>query len=158
MDINWDELKNKFIVDSWDPARIAAHYQVKRMEISQVMARDGWRLQREEYIKKMVGSTQETVGLEGHIQAADHLVAVGKNLAKDLNDPEADHKVMRSRAETYRTTVEALNISIRLSRDVRGIRLGQPSAEDAENRDVAVVYTTRIQREGPPPEKEVVNG
>jgi hypothetical protein len=116
------------------------------MLLAQKMHEEGWRKQCEEYIKKSVDTIVETVGLDGHVRAADELVAAGILLARDLRNPALDGKVLRSRAETYRTTVEALNIATRLARDVRGIRLGQPSTEGADDRDVSVIYNVKVQR------------
>jgi hypothetical protein len=153
--VNWPILKEKFVVEGWDPSKIAAHFQVKRMLVALEMNRDNWRQAREDYIKVVVQQQTEAVGLEGHITAADHLVGVGKKLAEDMKDPTQNYQILRSRAETYRTTVEALNISMRLARDVRGIRLGQPSAENTENKSNEVIYTVRVDRGAPAEEEQV---
>lgn len=124
----WDKIEDAFVREGLDPKAIADTFGVPRLLLGQKVAEGGWRKKREDWLK--TGAAAAALGVDAHELTADELVAIGRNLGAELKEAMGDVvkvKLVRSRAEAYRTLVEALNIATRLARDVRGIRLGAPS-------------------------------
>jgi len=76
-------------------------------------------------------------GLAQHADLADQLVAAVKTGLAELHEM----KPGRSKAETLKTLAETADKAVRLSRDVRGIRQGEPSKETNEETGLELRYT-----------------
>lgn len=148
---DWAEIERLFVEEGYEPVRLVGEYAgrtaMTRLELAQHTADGGWRKKREEFIRARLAKDVDKVGIEGHEESADQLVATGKAIARELAKQDMsdyDIKRLRGRAEAYRTTVEAMNISVRLARDVRGLRLGQPSTTQEIDATTEVTYFTKI--------------
>lgn len=148
---DWVEIERLFVEEGYEPVRLVGEFAGKtgmtRLELAQHTADGLWRKKREEFLKALLAKDTEKIGIEGHEDSADQLVATGKAIARELaksNMTDYDVKRLRSRAEAYRTTVEALNLAVRLARDVRGLRLGQPSTTQEIDATTEVTYFTKV--------------
>lgn len=141
-----DKLRIEFVEQGVEVLDLCAKYDIPRLDLGREVASGGWRKDREAFL---VSTAVKKLGVEGHEAVADQMVQVGQNLLVELNRndllPEAIKKV-RGRAEAYRTTVESLDRAVRLARDVRGKRLGQPSVTQ-EPEKTEIQYVVKVQKE-----------
>lgn len=148
-EFEWKEVQRLFVEEGWTSIRIINEFDnLNRLELARRAAAGQWRKLREAHLVEDVKKSVESLGLEGHEYTADQLVAVGKSIAQELMKDSLtkdETSRLRSRAEAFRTTVEATNIAIRLARDVRGLRLGQPSKTQEIDATTEVVYFTRVE-------------
>lgn len=127
--VEWAAAKRKFVEEGKDPITIVSEMGISRLDLGIRISQEKWRAQREQYLQQQSAKSQ-TATPDDHAYVADELVAIGRSLAKELADATPDPtlvRTLRARAEAFRTTVEATDRAVRLARDSRGMRLGQPS-------------------------------
>jgi hypothetical protein len=159
MVVNWTEAKADFVEKGHDTLTVCSNHGCTRLELGRRMASENWRQLREDFIVKSVDTITNKLGTEGHDIAADELVALGRSISKELHEtkPEEKSKLsgIRAKAEAFRTTVEALDRAVRLARDSRGLRLGQPSRPQSTDSGTTIEYFTTV-RNGSTGEEEIV--
>jgi hypothetical protein len=142
----WATAKTKFVIEGKDPITIMSEMAdagISRLELGIRMQQEKWRAQREEFLQKQSAEAKGATP-DDHAYVADELVAIGRELARDLANAGTEPSVvrtLRSRAEAFRTMVEATDRAVRLARDSRGLRLGQPS-KLGDDDSVEVQYKT----------------
>lgn len=126
----WEEAKRDFVQNGLSPLEICKKYNVDRFELAREMVASKWKMGKEAWTREM-NLQGPVTNPDAHSEVADELVTIGREIAKDLQNrkelSDGERKSLRARAETYRTIVEATDRAVRLARDSRGLRLGQPS-------------------------------
>lgn len=127
--VEWAAAKRKFVEEGKDPITIVSEMGISRLELGIRISQEKWRAQREVFLQEQ-SQKARTATPDDHAYVADELVAIGRGLARELAEAQPDAtltRTLRARAEAFRTTVEATDRAVRLARDSRGMRLGQPS-------------------------------
>lgn len=159
--VNWKEVQRRFVEDGWEAMQIVAEFQVTRMDLGRRITEEKWRKLREDYLVNQVNTAVDSLGLDTHEVSADELVQLGREITKQLRSvtiTDAELRKVRQKAETFRTTAEAMNIAMRLSRDVRGVRLGQPSRVQSHDTLEVTYFTRVVERDENGNEREVAQG
>ncbi len=134
----------------------SARFGVSSRSVESKGSKEGWVDERRRIFGQAQQQLRETSGedaargLTAHAELADDIVAAVKAGLREL----ADMKPGRSKAETLKTLAETADKAVRLSRDVRGIRQGEPSTEATEESALELRYTVH----NAPIEDEAVSG
>jgi transposase len=141
--INWLAVRTYF-VEGHTIAECAKRFRVSRQVVSSRAAKENWRERLDANVTAANEQLNEldvekkTEVLVRHATIADSLAtAIEDGLKALLTDPKL---TSRNRAETIKVYVEAADKALRLGRDVRGIRVGQPSVQSNEA-DEGIVFT-----------------
>lgn len=141
------QCKKMMVEEGKDPLTIVSQTGVSRVELGFAINEGKWRTLREEFLQKeSAKSTSATP--DDHAYVADELVMIGREIARSLKDAAdpASIRALRSRAEAFRTTVEATDRAVRLARDSRGLRIGQPSKINDSEGTTTVYNVVKVVR------------
>jgi len=130
------------------------------LDMLQARARDeGWDSMRLEHLKSSAVDAAEAIlketvvepgddDLERHLKAADAAVRMGEHLILALTNDQTtadDLKLIRARIEAFRSLAEGLEMVIKTSRQVRGIKSDQPS-KAPEKESTRIIYATIVEK------------
>lgn len=141
--INWIAVRTAYVVKGWSAQTCADEFGVDVTTVKKRASAEGWTAERTRItteghhavVEEMRAAVADT--LANHVNLTDK---VTKIIDKWIEEDVAASKPGRSRGEVIKVYMEAMNLALRLGREVRGIKPGEASEESTtEDNTVRIV-------------------